>query len=260
MGKLQRNKTDYPSVYYIIGKAVATGKPEKIYYIRYRKDGKLIEEKAGRQFQDDMTPARASNLRGLRIEGKQLSNEEKRKAETEIKDAEANIWTIDRLWKKYKSNNPNLKGLKTYKSQYELWLKPAFSNKEPREILQLEVDRLRLKMLKKRKPQTVKHVLSLLNRIVNFGARKQLCDGFKFQIEMPSVNNAKTEDLSPKQLQKLLKIIEKDEHLQAGSMMKMALYTGMRRGELFRLKWEDINFDRGFIDIVDPKGGDGLGR
>jgi len=114
---------------------------------------------------------------------------------------------------------------------------------------------LRLKMLKKRKPQTVKHVLSLLNRIVNFGVRKQLCDAFKFQIEMPSVNNAKTEDLSPKQLQKLLKIIEKDEHTHAGSMMKMALFTGMRRGELFRLKWEDINFDRGFINLVDPKGG-----
>jgi len=255
MSKLQRQKTDYPGVYFVMGKAVSTGKPEKIYYIRYRKSGKLIEEKAGRQFQDDMTPSRASNLRGLRIEGKQASNEEKRQADKEIKAVEANKWTIDRLWKKYKSNNPNLKGLKTYKSQYKLWLKPAFANKEPYEILQLDVDRLRLKMLKKRKPQTVKHVLSLLNRIVNFGVRKQLCDGFKFQIEMPSVNNAKTEDLSPKQLQKLLKIIEKDEHPQAGSMMKMALFTGMRRGELFRLKWEDINFNRGFIDIVDPKGG-----
>jgi len=122
MSKLQRQKTDYPGVYFVMGKAVSTGKPEKIYYIRYRKSGKLIEEKAGRQFQDDMTPSRASNLRGLRIEGKQASNEEKRQADKEIKAVEANKWTIDRLWKKYKSNNPNLKGLKTYKSQYKLWL------------------------------------------------------------------------------------------------------------------------------------------
>jgi hypothetical protein len=92
MGNIQRTKTDYPGVYYIIGKAVATGKPEKIYYIRYRKDGKLIEEKAGRQFQDDMTPSKASNLRGLRIEGKQPSNEEKRLAEKEKMAAEANKW------------------------------------------------------------------------------------------------------------------------------------------------------------------------
>ena len=109
MGKFQRHKTDYPGVYFVMGKAVSTGRPEKIYYIRYRKKGKLIEEKAGRQFQDDMTPARASNLRGLKIEGKQPSNEEKRQADKEIKAAEANKWTIDRLYAEYKKQNPQLR-------------------------------------------------------------------------------------------------------------------------------------------------------
>lgn len=37
--------------------------------------------------------------------------------------------------------------------------------------------------------------------------------------------------------------------------MLMALYTGMRKGILFKLKWHDINFGREFISIVDPKGG-----
>jgi integrase len=252
---LGRHKTDYPGVYFVIGKAVITGKPEKIYYIRYRKDGKSIEEKAGRQFQNDMTPARASNLRGLKIAGKEPSNEEKRLAEKKIKDAESNKRTIDWLWGKYKSNNPKLKGIKTYKSQYNLWLKPSFSNKEPHKILQLDVDRLRLKMLKIRKPQTVKHVLSLLNRIVKFGVRKQLCEGLNFQIEMPAVHNEKTEDLNSDQLKRLLAAIEEDIHPQAGTMMKMALFTGMRRSELFKLKWKHIDFDRGFINIIDPKPG-----
>jgi len=35
----------------------------------------------------------------------------------------------------------------------------------------------------------------------------------------------------------------------------MALFTGMRRGELFKLQWTDIDFDRGFINIRTPKGG-----
>jgi len=255
MAKLTRYKTDYPGVYYIMGQAVSNGKPEKIYYIRYRKNGKSVEEKAGRQFQDDMTPARASNLRGLKIAGKEVSNEERRQTEKKLKEAATNKWTIEKLWEKYKSNNPGLKGIKTYKSQYNLWLKSAFANQEPHELVQLDVDRIRLQMLKKRKPQTVKHVLSLLNRIVNYGVRKQLCTGLNFQIEMPSVSNSKTEDLTSDQLQKLLDEIQKDDHPHAGTMMKMALFTGMRRGELFKLKWKHIDFERGFINIIDPKGG-----
>ena len=36
--------------------------------------------------------------------------------------------------------------------------------------------------------------------------------------------------------------------------MKLALFTGMRRRELFKLRWEDLDSDRGFIHIRDPKG------
>jgi hypothetical protein len=62
MPSLKRNETKYPGVYFVWGTSVE-GKPERIYYIRYRKGGKAIDEKAGRQFKDDMTPARAASLR-----------------------------------------------------------------------------------------------------------------------------------------------------------------------------------------------------
>jgi len=97
MPKSDRIKTNYPGVFFIEGTSPATGKPEKIFYIRYRKAGKMIEEKAGRQFQDDMTPARASALRAERMQGKQPSRQEAREQQEAAKKAEAARWTVDRL-------------------------------------------------------------------------------------------------------------------------------------------------------------------
>ena len=247
----KRIKTAYPGVYYIM----ADGNRERIYYIRYRKDGKIIEEKAGRQFVDNMTPAKANYIRSKRIQGDQLPNRQQREAAKAREQAEANRWTIERLWAEYKARRPGLKGLVTDENRFVKHIKPAFGNKEPRELAPLDVDRLRLRLLKTHAPGTVKNVLELLRRIVNFGRKKRLCEGFSFTIEMPKVDNLKTEDLTPDQLARLLDVLDKSSDVQAAHLMKMALFTGMRRGELFRLKWTDIDFERGFIHLRDPKGG-----
>ena len=68
MPALTRNRTKYPGVYYIQRNRAGSRK-EKIYYIVYRKDGKQIEEKAGRQFQDSMTAAKAARIRAECIAG-----------------------------------------------------------------------------------------------------------------------------------------------------------------------------------------------
>ena len=88
MAAKKRFKTKYAGVYYIEGVS-AKGKTEKIYYIRYRKHGKSIEEKTGRRYQDDMTPAKAAGVRAQRMEGKELPNAEKRAKELAKKAAEA---------------------------------------------------------------------------------------------------------------------------------------------------------------------------
>ena len=72
---------------------------------------------------------------------------------------------------------------------------------------------------------------------------------------MPLVDNIKTEDLTPEQLQNLVTVLEDTPHQTAANMMKLALFTGMRRGEIFKLQWNDVDFHRGFIHIRDPKGG-----
>src|SRR6056297_294041 len=169
MPKQERFKSDYKGVYYIMGKEVGTGKPERIYYIMYRKNGKQVHEKAGRAKKDNMTPAKASKIRVNRMSAEGLSNAEKREQEKTRKAAEAGKWTIQKLWDAYLENNPNLKGVVADKNRFENHLKPIFGKKEPKEIIPLDVDRLRLKMLKKRSPATVKNTLELFRRIVNYG-------------------------------------------------------------------------------------------
>lgn len=254
MASKKRHKTKYPGVVYLEGVS-ATGKPEKIYYIRYRKQGKGIEEKAGRQYQDDMTPAKASGLRAQRRLGNELTNKEQRMEESAKKQTEAGKYTIEKLWKEYKLNRTPGKSLKIDQGRYENYIKPFFGKKEPKELIKLDVDRVRIKLLKKLSPQTVKHVLNLLTWIINYGSKNNLCRGISFHIQKPSVNNEKTEDLTPEQLERLLQSIKEDENIAVGNIMLMALYSGMRRGEIFKLKWEDINFERKFIFLRDPKGG-----
>jgi len=220
---------------------------ERVFYILFKKEGKLYEEKVGRQYADDMTPARAARIRADRIEGKRQSRKEIREAAAVTK------WTIDRLWREYYGDK-NSKNWRTDHGRYRNYLQPDFGNKEPKDLVQIDAHRLRINLSKTKKPQTVKHVLVLLQRIINFGVKKGLCPGLSFKIEMPRVNNLKTEDLSPEQMSNLLEAINQDHDIQAANFMRMALLTGMRRGELFKLKWDDVDFDRGFIYIRDPKG------
>ena len=246
---MKRHKTTYPGIFYREAERIGGKGIEKVYYIVFKRDGKVYEEKVGRQFKDDMTPARASLIRAERIEGRRQSRKEIREAAAVTK------WTIARLWQEYISDKPDTKSFKTDGYRYAKFLQPPFGGKEPKAVGQIDTHRLRITLAKTLAPKTVKNVLELLERVINFGVNKGLCAGLGFKIEMPRVNNLKTEDLAPDHLSKLLEAISQDHDIQAANFMRMALFTGMRRGELFKLKWDDIDFDRGFIHLRDPKGG-----
>jgi len=125
-----------------------------------------------------------------------------------------------------------------------------------------------MNLLKKLEPATAFAILELLRRLVNFCVDRRLTSGLSFKIKMPTVNNLKTENLNAEQLGRLLKVL-RGERLEddppdyepeainpdARDIMLMALFTGMRRGEIFRLTWDDVDMERGFLAIRNPKGG-----
>jgi integrase len=259
---MKRHKTEYPGVFYRMADRIGGKGKERVYYVVFKKDGVLHEEKAGRQYADDMTPARAARIRGDLIEGKRPTRPQKRAAERATK----NRWTLDRLWTAYKENHPGIKGLAQDASRFQKHLKPTLGGKEPSELVPLDVDRIRIRLLKTLKPATVKNTLELVRRIIGYARKKQLCPTPAFKIELPKVDNLKTEDLNPGQLESLLRVLRegivtlkdgttKILDTDARDAMLLALCSGMRRGEIFRLTWDDVDFARGFITLRDPKGG-----
>lgn len=251
----KRIKTQYPGVYYTESAAFHNGKIDKIFNIRYRKNGRSIDEKAGRASQG-MTAARASYLRAAKISGKKTTNKERRQAEKARKMKEAGRWTIGKLWNSYSGARALGKSLDIDKSRYERYLSELLGSKEPKELNPMEIDRLRIRLSKKLSPQTVKHILNLLIWIVNYGVNNGHCAGIPFKVKKPAVDNKKTEFLTDDQFHKLMQVLDEYPNIQVANLMKLAAFTGIRRGGLFDLEWSDIDFERGFITIRN-KGGKG---
>ena len=251
MTAIKRNKTNYPGVFFREGQRLGGRGTEKIFYIVFKdKGGKVIEEKVGRQYSDDMTPARASTIRSERIDGKRLSRKEIREQQKTVQET---AWAMDKIWETYKEQKADNKAARVDDYRYIKHIKPIFGKKEPSSLLQQEVDKFRVNLSTFLKPQSVKHVLNLVTRISNFAVMNNYCAGISFKVSKPKVSNERTEDLTPGQMASLLSAIESHPDIQSANFMLLALYTGMRKSELFRLKWADVDFDRGFIHIEIPR-------
>lgn len=242
----------YAGVYFIEVPRAAGYGAEKVYYIRYRKQGKLIEEKVGGQYRDNMTAAKAASIRGQRMEGKNATNEEKRAAVRAAKQEEESRYSFNRLWTLFEEVKSANRTIKDDRIRYNLHIAPSMGMKSIPELTVHDIDKLRAKLEKAGKsPQTVKHVLTLIKRLLNFALRKGYVESIPgtLHITMPTVDNKVTENLTAEQVQKLLKALNEEQDQVQASIVRMALFTGMRRGALLNLKWSDLDFERGFITL-----------
>jgi integrase len=249
-----RQKTKYPGIYFREVKRLGGLGTERVYYVVYKKDGVMKEEKVGRQYADGMTESRANAVRAELIEGKREPRKVMKVRAAEDKKAAENRPTIQKLWEEYKEQRAPSRSLDIDDGRFRNFLVPAFGDKTPGEIITAEVIRLRVRMLKAKKAkQTVKHVLALLRRIILFGVESERIDPpnpRKLKIALPKVRNKKTEMLTDDQYEKLLTAAGSDENWKAGALVLMALATGMRKSEMMRLRWERVNLESGFITLL----------
>ena len=195
MASAKRIPTGYKGVFYVERKG------ERILCIFYRKPGdrKQYEEKLGTSAQG-WTPARANAERTRRINGQELTNNERRQAQAKAKrDVESRL-TIERLWDLYlESKGGQLKGVVTDKNRFDLHLRKALGNKTPQKLVLLDVERLLRQSTEHQEPATTRNVLELLRRIINFGVRQCHCVSLDWTIELPKQdpNSEHIEVLTP---------------------------------------------------------------
>ncbi len=139
-------------------------------------------------------------------------------------------------------------------NRYSKHLKPRFGNLSVTEITPTALEDLRLAFADK-KASTLWNVLELLRRIINFGFKTNRCPQLAFQIEMPRKDNEVIEYLAPEEAKQFLQTLETWPAQDVANMLRLAFFTGMRRGELFKLETTDLDFHMKLIRIRNPKGG-----
>lgn len=175
------------------------------------------------------------------------------------------VVTLGDVWAKYLPWAEEHKG--TWKDDayhYGKHLEPCFALKPLEEITPFEIERFKMELKnglnahgKPYRPATIKHQLVLLRRLFNVASKWGLFSGQNpmVQVSMPKIDNQVTEYMTEEQTERLLSTLETWPCRESAAFVRFAMLTGMRRGELFKLKWTDVDLDRGFVTLREPKGG-----
>lgn len=229
------------------------GKPDVCYYITFKANGGKKWEKIGWK-SEGYSPAMASELRANRVKTVRHGEEVKTSSEIKAHHLKHNK-TIEAIKEAYfmTEHGKALKGRKQDLNRYDIHLS-FLGKKHTPELTALDIERIKRNM-KGKAPATVKHALRLLSRLVNFGVKHHLCPPLQFTIEVPKVNNQVTEYLTDEEARRYLAVLESWPRQDISRMVRLAWLTGLRRGEIFKLKRDNLDFTMHLITLIDPKGG-----
>jgi len=100
----------------------------------------------------------------------------------------------------------------------------------------------------KQAPQTVNEIIKRTKTIFEYFVDNLYITNNPFHnLTKLDSKNSQWREFSENELHSIFKNTDKDT--EEYKFMKFALYTGLRRGELLKLKKSDINLEKGFVDV-----------
>ena len=161
---------------------------------------------------------------------------------------------FDQIAKHYfEAKGASLKGAVTDINRYEVHLKPVVGGMTVKSVTVLTIAKIKKNMTDKA-PGTVWNVLELLRRLANYGYKVGIAPKLNFVIDMPVLDNEQVEYMTPEELGRFLDVLKDWRRKDVVRMLRLAMFTGCRRGEIFRLEDRDLDFHQGLIALRNPKG------
>ena len=132
-------------------------------------------------------------------------------------------------------------------------LKKIFEGKYLHQITSLDIEKFKSERIREVKPATVNRTLAVLKSMFNTAITWGKADKNPFKgVKLFKANNQRLRFLEKEEIPKLLSCCCK--HLRP--IVILALNTGMRKGEILSLKWDNVDFRRGIATLPDTKNGE----
>jgi integrase len=112
--------------------------------------------------------------------------------------------------------------------------------------------------LERVKPGTVRRELAILSHCIEIARREwdiPLNSNPVAQIKMPDAGRPRDRRVSPEELEALLLGTAKGRTPLLAPIIRFAIETGMRRGEIVAARWSDVNFASRTLHILQTKNG-----
>ncbi len=250
--KIRYHPNKWTGVYVYELDELFKGRQDLCFYINFRLGRRLVWEKVGKLSEGYSAPV-AAEIRAERVKtvrhGEQVKTQKEILQERLQRDKSFHEVAADY----FDIKGATLKGIVTDRNRYEKHLVPVLDGLQVSEITPQVVEELQ-KRLNERKPATVWNVLELMRRIINFGHKTNRCPELAFHIDMPVKDNEVIEYLTIEEVNSFLETARLWPARDVGNMLLLAFFTGMRRGEIFKLEDSDVDFEMKLLRIRGPKG------